>query len=247
MKINVVRKKEEPQQHVAPADKISLLVPTRARPSNLVRLFASIDATAFSLDHLELILRIDKDDTTTDITSLQRQFPNFNLVAIYGNKPTYLSDAYNEMARVSSGDVVGYMADDIVFTSSHWDLAVLNWYRRIEDGILLLYFARSYRDLPMHGFVGRRAINLLGSLFPTGYYHGFLDYYLWDVFMRCGRSLNDPDYHLDHLHFTNGAAIDATYTERSQLDILDKVRYDRDQPRRIELANVLRKALNTAV
>ena len=193
---------------------ITLLTPTRGRPSNMQRFVESAFETAAHAP--EVVFYIDEDDTTSIATAASLSMRFTFLKTCIGPRIT-LSDTWNKAAEVSTGDIIGVMGDDIVFRSPDWDQRIEDHYAAVPDRILMVHGRDGIHDsrFGTHCFVSRRWYEACGELFPGIYESEWNDAHLNEVANALGRRVFDEEVFTEHMHYVNGKAPqDATYTER---------------------------------
>ena len=191
-------------------DKISILIPTRNRPTNVRKVVHSIMSNAFDSNLVEVVFYVDHDD---------RSFPDeiisLNVKKIVGPR-LWLSVLQNILYSHASGEIIMYAADDIQFQTQNWDQMVRDKFREIDDGIGLVFGndLGSYgASIALHGFLHRKWINTVGVWVAPG--RGSL-YDLWatEVAKDLGRLFYLKDLSIAHIHYRQGEAkaiFDDTY------------------------------------
>lgn len=201
--------------------KISLLVPTRKRPQNIDLLISSLGATLGGV--AELVLGIDESDSSYDLKKLERT----KGVKIVRTPDTqYLSNIYNILFEYCSGDIIGYLSDDIKISGN-----VVDVFNRVVDtftlkpNILYVFPAFDSRTgtstlfrenglfVPEHGLVSAKSIREIGFLMPPNLEHGYLDQYI-GLLYKDYYHLDPDDYFMEHMAGTNRAD-DETYRIKS--------------------------------
>lgn len=205
--------------------KISLLIPTRGRPDYMNRILSELapvlsesgednqnskNVAASYLDPLEveLLLGIDEDDNSYDTKSIE-QLSGVRIIRT--PKTPYLSNIYNILFEYSSGEIVGYLSDDITFQNlSVFDHIVKTFIKR---GNILYFFSQC--DLPYpqcvpdHGFVSAVSARALGFFALPNMEHGYIDHYLGLMYKETGC------YYLNKMgpliHLRNDLEDDETY------------------------------------
>jgi len=214
-------------------NKISILIPTRKRPNNISRILQEFNQCTYS--NLELILGIDEDDDSYDNLNLL----DYKFIKIIRTpKIKYLSNLYNIMFEYSTGDIIGYFADDNGFVNLNRldDICA-----KFQDTNAILYSFETTRAT--HGFISRKSIETLGFMFPPNLEHGYMDWYLDDLYKSINRYFVDLNPFYIHLHPTNtlyNIQIDETYLIKSHLvDSAGMKADDRDFIKYLEYKNNL--------
>lgn len=201
---------------------ISILLPTRARPSNVHRLVKSVLETADNPEHIEFVVRIDDDDPKR--AELLENPPQKSL--IFTGPRIVLSEMWNECAHKSKGDIMMYCADDIVFRTPAWDKRVKEIFEQLNDKIAFV-FGRdgSIHDgkYGTHGFVHRKWLETLGYICPPHFSGDYSDTWINDISKLVDRHIF-IDILTEHLHPDFGKAeLDEVYTEKYDRMNRDKV------------------------
>lgn len=148
---------------------IVLLVPTRARPSQFARMCQSAYATASNKDNIKIIAASNGGDKYAG-----NQFPI--------DTPTV--HIWNMLAQEAMKDekikLFMLAADDIIFSTPHWDKEIIDHYDKLENKVHV-YALRDSRDVggTPHPIVSREFINALGYFVPPIFMHWFVD--TWTV------------------------------------------------------------------
>lgn len=160
--------------------KISILIPTRKRPDNIIRILNELKNV-----NIEIIIGIDIDDNSYDIDYLKS---HLNVVIVRTPKTIYLSNLYNILFEYSKGDIIGYLADDLSFHNPEKFEEIRTYYETHKNHFLY-YF--SVCDLPYpkcvpdHAFLTRKSIKAIGGL-NFFYEHGYMDHSIGRIFKETG-------------------------------------------------------------
>ena len=197
--------------------KISILIPTRDRFDNLVRLINSIEETSKDFNNIEVLLYVDDDDKKT-IDSIKQNRKKLHGAKVYVGKRTTLGSAYNALYKNCDGDIIMSSADDIVFKTKNWDYVLNTEYNKLNNKIALFAPNDLYtdpEDFCTHPFLTRAAINNFGFFVPTEFDCNYADRWYTDIFKQIDRYICLPII-VEHLHWLNGKAVrDDTYNEGS--------------------------------
>lgn len=142
----------------------------------------------------ELIFRVDDDDIDTqDFLALK----NVRVVIGprlrgYGSMPTF----FNELYRVSIGDVLFSGNDDFVFKTPHWAPILLRAAENYPDGLFNLGVNTLNADHYPFGIVSRLAVDRMGFYWDERIFWG--DIFLRDVMAYFGRCVMVNDVRIDH-------------------------------------------------
>ncbi len=124
----------------------------------------------------------------------------------------------NFMFSQSTGSVIMYAADDIVFRTPNWDLIVIETLDNPQQLPSLLVpndGSPNYPKIATHAFVTKRMTDLLGYLLPPYFESEFCDTWLTSIARASGRITFASNVLIEHMHPTwNKSTIDATYESR---------------------------------
>lgn len=202
--------------------RIVLLLPTRGRPDNIVRMLQSLHESSHVMP--EVIARIDDDDE--EIKSALDQ-----LIAA-GEKISYrigpritLTEYWNEISGFSSAEIVMFAADDIVFKTKGWDSLIRETFDTHPDKMIFVHGDDGHWGgrFGTHGFLHRKWIDALGYVLPPYFSSDYGDTWINDVANMLGRRVFLPIV-IEHMHFLFGKAqMDATYADRLERGKKDNV------------------------
>ena len=197
---------------------ISVLCPTRGRPSNMLRLAESIFSMASSKGEVELIFYIDEDDTVSKekAEELVLRYPIKYMVG----PRIVLSQMWNECYKLASTDseIFHHCGDDVVFRTPQWNLRIEEEFEKVEDRILFVFGRDGIVDSPVlgtHGFVHKNWVDVIGYFVPPYFEYCYNDTWLTEVATSLGRVRYLPEILIEHLHPCIGYPSDATYAEGS--------------------------------
>lgn len=192
--------------------KISLLLPTRKRPDNIVRLHTSVQETADNPSEIELIIAIDDDDTSYD-ELMENGLANTTFFKV---PRQVLSKYWNDCYERASGDILMHCGDDIVFRTKSWDTIVKNTFDEYPDKIVFVFGDDGHwKDtFGTHGFIHRKWAETVGYFVPPYFSSDYNDTWLNDVARAIGRH-RYIDIYTEHMHPAfNKASWDENHQER---------------------------------
>jgi glycosyltransferase involved in cell wall biosynthesis len=200
---------------------ISVLVPTRNRPSNVKRLLDSAFETAYT--EVEFLFYVDDDDPTRDET--------VDLIYSHGahvitGERIVLSETWNELASYAQHAVMMHCGDDIVFRSDGWDQRVLDEFARFDDRIVFVHGRDGYQDanIGTHGFLHRNWVDAVGYFVPPYFSSDYNDLWLTEVADALDRRRYLPEIYTEHMHPVIGKGTwDQTHQERLERHQRDDV------------------------
>lgn len=210
--------------------KISLLVPTRGRPENVMRLIESIHSTA--LCRPEIIIRYDSDDhTSRKLTELLKEYTSaipdwdYSITVIGGPRKT-MTSYWNDCAKEATGDILMFAADDICFRTKGWDSLVRRTFDEHPDKMIFVHGDDGHwgNQFGTHGFLHRKWVDTLGYVLPPYFSSDFGDTWVNEVADSIGRRVFLPIF-IEHMHPLWGKAkTDKTYEERLARGAQDNVK-----------------------
>ena len=201
---------------------ISILLPTRKRPHNLLRLLASLASTTELPEKVEVILRYDSDDRETQ----ELVFPSYPFHITHCKGPRIgMGGLTTDCYRASKGDCIVLANDDVVFHTKGWDRILRHAMCLFQDKIALFHVRDGYKNhvFPMFPIFSRKLCELLEDPFPESYTGIHIDGHFYDIFERLKNLGHERRVYLDsifieHLYGLIGKAEwDATYEERDRI------------------------------
>lgn len=231
----------------------SLLLPTRQRPGNMVRLYESVMGTADKPETVEIVCYIDNDDQSYDALECPR------LVKIRGPRTfdgkVNLSEMWNACWRAARGDYFMHAGDDLVFKSPHWDTLIKEAIDA-RPGKICFAWGNDFQPdsqrnvFGTHGFIHRNWTDVVGRFVPPYFVSDYNDTWLNDV----GEALHVRTYvhnvWTEHMHYSLGKAeVDENTKERLERhnqDNPEKIYQDKAEERQAEIEK-LREFINANV
>lgn len=186
---------------------ISILVPSRGRPDNLRRLYQSLLETTEG--EWELLVRLDEDDPTR--IEYDQPPHQANVTSNRG----LLSQAWNDLVPYALGDILMHGGDDIVFRTEGWDRIVREAFP--DDRVAFVHgddLGGKGDRLGTHGFISRRAVEMVGYFMPPYFASDYNDLWWNEVYESIGRRIFVPIV-TEHMHFAFGKGeMDQTHLDR---------------------------------
>jgi len=197
---------------------LSILLPTRGRPAQAMRLLTSLLATASDPSGIEVLLYIDEDDPD----SLGIALSGLRVERHRGPAGMGLGVMTNVLYQASSAPYIMLCGDDNVFRTTGWDDMVRAEFARFPDDVALVYGDDLFQgeQICTAPFVSRTACELMGGPCPVVYKGSYIDTHLLSVFVHLEhqghkRRVYLPNLIIEHLHHLAGKAdLDATYANR---------------------------------
>ena len=191
---------------------ISILCPTRGRPSNVKRLVESILTNAEKPELLEILFYVDNDDAT-----FPKEIGELREVTVFRGPNIWISNAHNYLYVHSQGSIIFSAGDDMIFQTNGWDSIVREKFRVIPDGIGLVFgddLGTHAGKIATHGFFHRNWVDALGTWVQPG--RGSL----WDMWSTENARLLNRLFFIDnliieHRHYRQSAStvsFDETYS-----------------------------------
>lgn len=190
--------------------KFSLILNSRQRVPQLVNMLNSVFSHTKNVNDIEILIRVDKDDTQT-LSFYERQLkphPYQNLLLIVGKeRPQNLHTSLNYLASHSIGDYIFVLNDDILIDSAGWDEYA---YEKLEaakgkDGIV---YGRTYdnsvdkppgSEYASFPIISRAAFNTLGFVMHENFVGLGGDNAIHRVYKSVGRVVDLPEVKIDHV------------------------------------------------
>jgi GT2 family glycosyltransferase len=198
---------------------LSILLPTRGRPSLVYRLFESLSQTTSDAENLEVILYLDEDD----IPSHEISYPLLKIIKLIRPVGKSMGKMIRECYEASQGRYIIIMNDDAVFRTKGWDLSVMEAFSRFPDDVAFVYAndLDRGRRMPTFPILSRKVCELTRGVCPDGYLNLYIDAHLLDVFNQLKRLGHDRIIYLknvivEHMHYALGKSEhDKTYVKKS--------------------------------
>lgn len=206
--------------------KIALLLPTRKRPQNLVRLLESVASTADNPENIIVSVYIDDDDTSYD----HLIFEGPVRVVITRGPRIILSQMWNKAyeAVKDEAEYFWHGGDDIIFRSNGWDTLVKDAIDSHRKKIAFVWgndhSPESERNVfGTHGFVHKNWTDTLGRFVPPYYSSDYNDTHFNDLANALNVAHYLHDVHTEHMHYSLGKAeIDETTSDRLERHAKDR-------------------------
>lgn len=171
---------------------IDILIPTRQRTGRLFQTVVSIFAHSVN-KQFRIYIYVDEDDEET-----LRIARDTNYIKFHIGKQKVLSECWNDLYRLGSGDILFHGADDIIFETYGWDVFVEDHFKHHAE---TLYYGRDgHQDenCPTHSFTSRSAADKIGYFVPPYFEADWNDVWLKELYRE--RLYFNPDLMIRHNH-----------------------------------------------
>lgn len=190
--------------------RIVIIVPTRGRPENAVRLWEAIKRTSDA----DAVFRVDRDDPKLDeyvssslplrVGPRKRLVGSLNELAEEFAYPDYLDD--------NRYDIIGFLGDDTIPNTYRWDQKIVDNFQ--PNMVAYANDGHQREGLPTGVFLDINIVQKLGYMVPPTFIHLFADNYWKTLGEALGTLQYFADVDIEHLHPYAGKAIhDETYAE----------------------------------
>lgn len=188
---------------------ITILLPTRARPFLVKRLFESLARTATDPGKIEIILYLDADDAASRLLG----HDGLNVISIIRPHGSDMGAIFKDAYKASSGRYIMLMNDDAVFSTKGWDERIKAAFRAFPDDIAFVYGndGDQGENVPTFPLLSRAACEVMGGVCPAHYRNIHIESHLFDVFRQLKALGHDrivylDDVILEHMHYLAGKA-----------------------------------------
>jgi hypothetical protein len=229
---------------------ISLMVPTRSRPSNVARLLGSLLETAMRPDLVEVLFYVDDDDPCLDIIQEVAERSAWQPLAVktYVGPRIVLSECPNVLWRqLARGEILAFLGDDYIFRSDWWDGMVRQAFTSCPDKILFVHGRDGIHpdgSFGTYGFIHQRWAQTLGGVLPGHFGADWADTWMNEVANTISRRLYLSNIYLEHMHPIAGKGpLDRTHAERLARAAPATERYAETKADRVRDAETLRNLL----
>lgn len=226
---------------------ISLLTPTRNRPTNVKRMVRSARQMVATARDLEFVFYVDNDD---DSFPPEVEYNHTLNVKVVRGPRIVLSEMWNKCYEAAEGPFYIHMGDDIVFTTPHWDIQFMWTFSQFEDKIIFAYCddgSPNGKTMGTHGMLHKNWVEAVGYFVPPYFSSDYNDLWLNEVAEKLGRKVFVDGVVMDHLHpVWHKAEWDETHRQRLERHERDGVAqlYEDLHPKREEDMQKLLKAIH---
>lgn len=211
--------------------KISLLVPSRERLNLKLTLISSIITSAKDINNIELIFGIDEDDPTRDtVYKIASAIPFVKIIDIQNEgKFIGINRIWNLLYPHATGDILGYVGDDMIFKTPNWDEKIIDEFtgeNLPEDKIKLVHCYDGYRmkdEICVNAFIHKKYTDVIGYLCREEFLINWSDQWLYQTFNAFGRIKWRQDIHIQHNHWVFGKRERDAVADRMLSDNKDRI------------------------
>ena len=208
---------------------ISICCPTRGRPELFKKMCLSVLNTASEPNDIEIISYHDNDDTS------QYEYIG-NHKEIVGER-IVLSQMWNECQKIATGEIYGFVADDLLFKTKGWDIRVKETFDASKDKNMLVYPNDEKYGInnSIVGFLHKNWIEAVGYFLPPYFSAEYIDGWIFNVAKRINRRVFLNDVIVIHSSFESGKEpMDETHREylmRKKRDSVKRLYYSKGEER----------------
>ena len=210
--------------NIPEAKTISIILPTRKRPKNLIRLVKSIIETSKFTENIEVCICVDRDDMES-ATALIPLSDRIDVKVCIGSRQTKHGTYWNRAWQQTTGDVLQMSSDDFIYRTPNWDVEILKEINKFSDKMVMVYGEDGFQrgQLGTHMFIHRRWAGALGEfvqMHTNVFYH---DTWIDVLATRIGRRKYRPDLLFEHMHpAARKAPIDSVHKEARVNNVNDE-------------------------
>ena len=237
------------ETHEQIKNKISILTPSRSRPSRLNDFVKSVYEMSKAPENLEFLNYVDNDDPDIDsYKKIEKQITASSeckfLFKNFYESPMSVSKSWNVLASNSSGNVLIMGNDDVIYKTRGWDSILIEETLKFKDDIYLMWFNDGIKKNKHASFpiISRKWYETLGYFTPGCFNFGFNDTWLFEISLIIKRAHYLDNVLIDHMSWKSDKKYwDSTYArnrtqERGNLYNKDKEIWDKTYYERIKEA-----------
>lgn len=206
---------------------LAVLVPTRGRPGNAARLAEAFRVT-HALDAIPVFVADYDDPALPEYRRLldDGAIPRLMVTEPAGGGGMTYPLNYAAMRYADLYDAVGFMGDDHLPRTDHWDSRVMDALDSLEPRIVYGNDLLQGQALPTAVFMQSRMIRAMEFMAPRQLRHLYVDNFWKELGERTGGLVYLPDVVIEHLHPAAGKAemddryraVNAPETDRGDRD-----------------------------
>lgn len=193
---------------------LAVLVPSRGRPQNVLRLAKAWAKTLTGNAWLEVITDSDDESFTDEVVI---RIIEAGAAGLSGGRRIRLGPTLNREAAIWTElcPYIGFMGDDHLPQTPGWDERVVEALDEMKSGIVYGNDLFQGPNLPTAVFMTSDIVKTLGYMVPPGLTHMYLDNAWLEWGQGMGKIKYLPDVIIEHLHPQAGgkSEVDATYED----------------------------------
>jgi hypothetical protein len=192
---------------------IALLCPSRGRPDKLKRMWQSALQTAHNPDRLFLHLGIHAEESASYMHALSTVSGSAKSYTVNDWSTVFSYNVLAIEAKKYDAKLFMVLGDDTLFSTPHWDKAVLDHYNDLENKIQV-YALRDSRDLEgtPHPIMTGAFMDAMGYLLPPIFLHWYVDSWVAEIAKANSCFTHLKDYMLIHEKPSDKGQGDETHT-----------------------------------
>jgi len=189
--------------------KFSLILNSRGRVPQFVNFINSVFETTRDVNNIEILVRIDKDDSSM-LDFYERQLkphPYQNMLFLVGERPKNLHVSLNYLAKHSVGQYIFVLNDDVLLDRKDWDTHAFSKlesskgkdgiiYGRTHDNSVDKPPGSEYASFPI---ISRAGYETLGFVMHNDFVGLGGDNSIFKVYNSVGKVVDLPDVKIDHV------------------------------------------------
>ena len=155
--------------------KISVLIPERGRPDSLWRLIQSLKDQAIFDENYEIVVGLDDDEwTPQQLADAQGLYPSVRF--ILAPRPATLGEKLNGLAAISEGDLLLFIANDMVMETPEWPKKCRETARHLPSGMGVTYLRDpTHPDHASFYMITRQMYETIGWFAAPWFPYWFID------------------------------------------------------------------------
>tara|TARA_B100001094_G_C18001359_1_gene705365 strand:- start:88 stop:804 length:717 start_codon:yes stop_codon:yes gene_type:complete len=203
---------------------LSILVPSRNRPKNVIRLCDSLFSRSKFPNHIEVLFYFDEDDNYLDeypslLEKYNQKYPLSIKIEI--GPSLILSDYPNKLYKLATSDIFLNLGDDNICITDNWDEILINNINACPNKMNFVYWNDGFwgGKLATHHCLHRNYVECLGYFYPPIFDFGESDRWMTEVAKKSNTSHYIDKILFEHLHYSfNKSEFDSTYQKKEESD-----------------------------
>jgi hypothetical protein len=190
---------------------MALIVPSRGRPDNIVRLYEALIKTNADV---ELVVGTDQDDPK--IQQYYDVIANRNISMVVSPERSRFGPTLNSIAKryADEYEYLAWCGDDHLPITKEWDKRYREELSKMKSGIVYGNDLVQGVNIPTQMAFTSNIVKALGYAVPEGFIHLFIDNFFLELGKRLDGAIYLEDVIVQHLHYSVGnSQQDQTYKE----------------------------------